>query len=78
MFKTLEQKLKDASILDVNEPILSFIQVVDFLKQQQQFKKIVKEELAGILPNSKQFYFLATSNVLCFRTLPKIFWNLLS
>ena len=62
MFKTLEQKLKDASILDVNEPILSFIQVVDFLKQQQQFKKIVKEELAGILPNSKQFSFLATSN----------------
>lgn len=61
MFKSIQQKLKDASILDENEPILSFIKVVDFLKQQQQFKKIAKEELA--LQN-KFYYFLASSSFL--------------
>jgi hypothetical protein len=61
MFKSIEQKLKDASILDENEPILSFIQVSDYLKQQQQFKKIMKEEIASLLLNSKQYYFLASS-----------------
>lgn len=50
--------------MDENEPILCFIQVVDYLKQQQQFKKITKEELAGLLPNTKQYYFLATSRPL--------------
>lgn len=63
MFKSLQQKLKEASILDENEPILSFIQVVDYLKQQQQFKKIAKEEIASLLPASKQFYFLASSMI---------------
>ncbi|CAF0810499.1 unnamed protein product [Brachionus calyciflorus] len=59
MFKSIQQKLKDASILEENEPILSFIQVVDFNKQQQQFKKIAKEELASLVQN-KFYYFLAS------------------
>lgn len=61
MFKSIQQKLKEASILEENEPILCFIPVVDYLKQQQQFKKIAKEEIASLLPNIKQYFFLASS-----------------
>lgn len=63
MFKSVQQKLKDASILETNEPILSFVQVIDFNKQQQQFKKLAKEELSALLQN-KGYYFLASSNKL--------------
>ena len=61
MLKSVQQKLRDASILDENERILSFIQVVDFVKSQQQFKKIVREELASVLANAKTYYLLASS-----------------
>lgn len=58
MFKSVQQKLKDASILEANEPILSFVQVIDFNKQQQQFKKLAKEEVSV---QNKGYYFLASS-----------------
>lgn len=61
MSKTIQQKLKDSLILDENEPILSFIQVADYLKHQQQFKKISKEELSSILTANKSYYLLASS-----------------
>jgi len=61
MFKTIQQKLKDAQILDKDEPILSFIKVVDYLKHQQLFKKILKEELNHVLPANKSYYLLVTS-----------------
>jgi hypothetical protein len=62
MFKSIQQKLKEASILDENEPVLSLIQVCDFNKQQQLFKKIHKEDLpAGLLNTNKNYYLLASS-----------------
>jgi hypothetical protein len=61
MSKTIQQKLKDSLILDENEPILSFIQVADYLKHQQQFKKISKEELSSLLTANKSYYLLASS-----------------
>ena len=62
MFKTIQQKLNDAHILDKEEPILSFIKVVDYQKHQQLFKKILKEELNHVLPSNKSYYLLVTSN----------------
>jgi hypothetical protein len=61
MSKTIQQRLKDSLILDENEPILSFIQVADYLKHQQQFKKIPKEEIASLLTKDKSYYLLASS-----------------
>ena len=61
MFKTIQEKLKDASILDRDEPILSFVKVVDYRKHQQLFKKILKEELSHVLPSNKSYYLLVTS-----------------
>ncbi len=63
MFKTIQQKLNDAHILDKEEPILSFIKVVDYQKHQQLFKKILKEELNHVLPSNKSYYLLVTSNL---------------
>jgi hypothetical protein len=63
MYESIQKKLVQSLILDENEPVLSFIQVVDFVKQQQQFKKIVKEELANLLTNVKHYYLLASSKV---------------
>jgi hypothetical protein len=59
----VQQKLKESSILDENEPILSLIQVTDYLKYQQQFKKIAKEELTNLLANTKSYHLLASSKV---------------
>ena len=61
MFKSIQQKLRDVSILDKDEPILAFVRVVDYLKHQQLFKKILKEELASVLPANKIYYLLVTS-----------------
>jgi hypothetical protein len=71
MSKTIQQKLKDSLILDENEPILSFIQVADYLKHQQQFKKISKEELSSILTANKSYYLLASSKSFIFKSFMK-------
>ncbi len=62
MLKTIQQKLREASILDDKEPILSFIQVLDLAKlPQNQFKKFTQEELANLLSSGKVNYLLASS-----------------
>ena len=63
MSKTIQQKLRDLTILDANEPILSFIQVADYMKHQQQFKNIIKEEIASLLSSNKTYYLFASSNI---------------
>ena len=37
--------------------ILAFIQVADYFKHQQQFKKIAKEEITSLLSTNKSYYF---------------------
>lgn len=64
MLKTIQQKLREASILDDKEPILSFIQVLDLAKlPQNQFKKFTQEELANLLSSGKVYYLLASSEL---------------
>ena len=63
MIKTLQKKLKEMSIIDENEPILSQIQVIDYIKQQQQSKKN-KEEIALLLPT--KLYNLVTTSILIY------------
>jgi hypothetical protein len=64
MSKTIQQKLREAAILDKNEPILSFVRVFDYLKHQQLFQKILKEEIASLFPANKTYYLLVSSKYL--------------
>jgi acetyl-CoA carboxylase beta subunit len=66
MYESVQNKLIQLSILDQNEPILSFIQVVDFVKQQQLLsKKALKEGISSLI-NAKHYYLLASRNSLKF------------
>jgi hypothetical protein len=62
MFKQLENKIKDMLIIDENEPILSHIQVIDYIKQQQILKKN-KEDIVHLL-TPKRYSIIITSKKL--------------
>lgn len=64
MSKTIQQKLRESAILDKNEPILSFVRVFDYVKHQQLFQKILKEEIASLFPANKTYYLLVSSKYL--------------
>jgi hypothetical protein len=49
MLKIVEEKLHKATILNENEPVLCLIQVTDYSKQQQNLKKVPKEDLPSVM-----------------------------
>lgn len=55
MLKAVQQKVKDLSILDQNDTVLSIIQVTDLLKKDKHGKKAMKEEFAALIPANKYF-----------------------
>jgi len=57
MIKAIQQKLRETSILDNSDLILSVIQVIDLLKKEKSHKtaKPMKEEFLALIPSNKYF-----------------------
>jgi hypothetical protein len=55
MIKAVQQKLRETSILDESDLILSLVQVTDLLKKEKAQKKQMKEEFLALIPANKYF-----------------------
>ena len=60
MIKLVHQKLKDSSVLDHDDQVLSIIQVNDLLKKEKPVKKATKEDIASSITFNK-YFLVATS-----------------